>query len=1122
MEIPPGELLPSNASMSHQDTEQVLFSMMSPLRTGIKFINHLTETADMNGFFYEYYYNGAGVSVSDIDNDGLQDILFISSLRENHLYLNQGGLTFKNITIPSGLGRSTGFRTGVTNVDINNDGWMDYYVSKSGKYDDPSRRKNELWINQGLNGDGIPVFKEQASGYNLDIEMCSTQAVFFDYDMDGDLDMFLVNHYTAPFDYREMDKLSKKQGILTGDRLYQNRGGKFVDVTTGSGIANTSRLSYGLGVSVGDLNNDQWPDVYVSNDYEGKDYLYLNNGNSTFREVSNAAMGHTSFYSMGTDIADVNNDGWLDIMSLDMMAEDNYTMKTSMSGMDPAKFWGVVDMGLHYQYMYNALQINNGPGPEGIPKFSDIAQLAGVASTDWSWGPLFFDMNNDGFKDIFVPNGIKKDFRNNDFAMKRKIMTDTARPKDKKARDSFINRVLQEMPGRKKLNYFFKNNGDLSFENKTGQWVLDIPTSSNGAAYADLDNDGDLEIIVNNSDDVSMIYKNNTIELGLGNYLRFDFSGPGKNIFGMGARVKVRYGDTQQIQEHYLTRGFQSSVGTGLHFGLGKINKVDTILVTWPDGKQQQFTNTAANQTITLSYDEAARVNLEEKKERKPLFATITATETGVEWRHEENFFNDFERESLLPHKLSAFGPALAIGDFDGDGLEDFFLGGAKNQKPVLYKQKANSSFEVVVQEGFADSKKYEDVDAVFFDADRDGDLDLYVVSGGNEAIQGSPYYQDRIYENNNGKFVYHPDFLPSFAVSGSCVCTFDFDEDGDLDLFVGGRQYPGRYPTPVSSYLLRNDSEKNKIRFTDITAQALPQLREIGMVTDAICVDLNQDNKQDLVLVGEWMQPRIFYNAAGGFREMTTKAGFENTTGWWNAISAADFDSDGDLDLVAGNLGLNYKYKASNEKPFKVYATDFDQTGTFDIVLGYYEGSDLYPLRGRQCSSGQMPFIKKKFPTYDAFARATLEDVYGEEQLGNAIQYSAHTFATTYFENQGNGSFQSHILPKLAQITSVNDMVVEDFDQDGKLDLILAGNLYGAEVETPRNDAGIGLFLQGDGHGNFHPKPMYETGLHIEGEARHMSKIELANRKTLVIIAVNNERPVFLDPVKMTLDESY
>ncbi len=1100
-------------SEESDEEEPALFSLLSPLETGVKFINQLTETADMNGFFYEYYYNGAGVSISDINNDGLQDILFISNLRKNQLYLNLGNLKFENITENSGLKQSSGYCTGVTNVDINNDGWMDYYISKSGIYDDSSKRKNELWINQGLNDQGIPTFKEDASKYDLDIDLCSTQAAFFDYDLDGDLDMFLINHYTSPFDYNLVDQLIKRKGILTGDRLYQNQNGKFRDVTQKAGITNTSRLSYGLGISIGDLNNDRWPDVYVSNDYEGKDFLYLNNGDGTFRDVANEATNHVSYASMGTDIADINNDGWMDFMSLDMMAPDNYTMKTSMSAMDTKKFADVVDKGLHYQYMYNALQINNGvPAQGGVPIFSDIAQLAGVASTDWSWGPLFFDMNNNGYKDIFISNGIIRDFRNIDFVIKQRTRKDKVKSED---REAFINSVLNEMPPRKKLNYFFKNNGDLSFENKSNQWVLDIPSSSNGAAYGDLDNDGDLDLVVNNANDASLIYKNQATELGLGNFLKINLEGSSDNINGIGARVTVKAGKDIQVQEHYLTRGFQSSIGTGLHFGLGEIEKIEMVMITWPDGRQQQLDNVLTNQTLTLKYAHANGNVANIETGGNPLFSSIDNNEIGIDWKHQENKFDDFKRESLLPHKMSQFGPAMAIGDFNGDQLEDVFLGGAKNQEAILFKQNSDGSFEPSRQDVFENQKEYEDVDALFLDADGDGDLDLYVVSGGNEMGINSPQYQDRLYENNHGVFVHYPEALPMFTISASCVRSIDYDADGDLDLIVGGRQFPGKYPTPVDSYLLRNDSQNGKIKYTDVTNDIIPDLNKIGMVTDALTIDLNKDGKQDLVLVGEWMQVRLFFNSNTGFKEMTKAAGLENATGWWNTVKAADFDGDGDLDLIAGNLGLNYKYKASVEKPFEIYGSDFDLSGTFDIVLGYYEGESLYPLRGRSCSSSQIPFIEKKFATYDAFGKASLEEVYGKDKLRASINYSVQTFATTYFENQGDGTFLSRPLANLAQTTSVNDIAIDDFDNDGNMDLILVGNLYGSEVETPRNDAGVGLFMRGDGKGNFTAMPMHKSGLLVRGEARSIKKLKTADDKSIIIVAMNNGKPKLVRTIK-------
>ncbi len=1085
-------------------TTTSLFTLLNPINTGINFINKLTETADMNGFFYEYYYNGAGVSIADINNDGLKDILFISNLRKNKLYLNLGGLKFKDITKESGLSASTGFRTGVTNVDINHDGLMDFYISKSGKYKNPDKRRNELWVNQGIDDSGIPLFKEQAASYNLDSDMYSTQASFFDYDRDGDLDMFLINHYITPFKYSEVDQLIKQKGKLTGDRLFENVNGKFKDITQLAGLTNTNRLSYALGVSIGDVNNDGWPDVYVANDYEGKDYLYINNKNGTFTDIANTAMQHTSFYSMGTDVGDLNNDGWLDIITLDMMAEDNYTAKTSMSAMNTSKFESVVDRGLGYQYMYNTLQINNGTvAKNNFPVFSDVAQLAGIATTDWSWGPLIFDMDNDGLNDIFISNGIKKDFRNNDFILKQQRRKDSIKTTD---RSAFIKEVLQEMPERKKQNYFFKNNGDLSFSNMNNKWVQDIPSSSNGTSYADLDNDGDLEIIVNNADDVSLIYKNNSREYDLGNYVKFKFKGSLKNPAGVGARVALIFSDNIQVKEFFYSRGFQSTVGNGLHFGLGQKDTIPTIKVTWPDGKEQILKNMVGNREITLDYKNAEPSNNNETKESLITFKTNGVLNNSITWKHKENTFDDFERELLLPHKMSRLGPALAVTDYNGDGLDDVFIGGAKGQAPVLYQQTTNGSFKPVQQSVFTNQSDYEDVNAYFFDMDQDGDEDLYIVSGGNESSVNSERYEDRIFENKSGTFQLVKKALPKIYVSGSIIVPFDYDGDNDLDIFVGGRQFPGRYPSPVSSYLLRNDSKPNEILFKEVSAKNFPDLKNLGMVTDAIAIDIDHNGAKDLIVVGEWMPIRLFLNNNNTFKDASSSFGFDNTTGWWNTIEAGDFDKDGDLDLVVGNLGLNYKYKASQEKSFNIYSDDFDDNGSFDIVLGYYQGNNIYPLRGRQCSSDQMPFIKKKFPSYDAFGKASLAQVYGNEKLDGAIKYKAKTFASTYFENTGKNNFKAKPLPNWAQKTSVNAIVLEDFNNDDHLDMLLAGNLYNSEVETPRNDSGFGTLLFGDGKGAFRSEKLLKTGLYINGEVKNIAKLKISNNRSALLVAKNND----------------
>jgi hypothetical protein len=809
---------------------------------------------------------------------------------------------------------------------------------------------------------------------------------------------------------------------------------------------------------------------------------------------------------MGNDLADFNNDGWPDIVTLEMMAEDNYTMKTSKGMMNMNHFQTLIDLDLHHQYMYNTLQMNNGIlNNDSTPVFSDIAQLAGVSSTDWSWAPLLFDMDNDGLKDLFIANGIKRDFINEDYLMyvgKRfKEITESGRM-DK---NELITSVLNQMPDRKKVNYFFRNNGDLTFDNKNSEWAENIPTCSNGSAYADFDNDGDMDIIVNNSESPSFIYKNNARENNLGNYLQFRFIGPKMNPLGIGAKIIVKQSDKTQVQEQYLSRGFQSSVSPVIHFGVGSDKVVPEIRVIWPDWKEQVILNVAVNQTLTLSYIDAKQSH-EFTNVKPSLFSDITKS-MQLNHKHEENKFNDFERESLLPHKMSDPGPGMAVGDVNNDGLEDFYIGGAKGFPGKLYFQ-TNNGFKSSGNKPWSEDSGCEDVKATFFDADNDGDLDLYVVSGSNEYEEGSPYLQDRLYMNDgSGNFRKNKTAFPEMRESGSCVAACDFDGDGDMDLFVGGRQKPGKYPLPASSHLLRNDSKGGNVIFTDVTPTRAPLLNNIGMVTDAVFTDIDGDGKSDLVIVGEWMTVRVFKNANDKFEEITETAGLSEETGWWNCVAAADFDHDGDIDLIAGNLGLNSKYKASKKYPFEIYSKDFDNNGSLDIVLAYFNNDTLYPLRGLESSYNQLTFIKKKFPTYRAFGKATLSDVYGTDNLQNALNYKASNFATCYFENMGNGTFKTRPLCNMAQISSVNSIVVEDVNNDGHPDLVLAGNLYGSEAETPRNDASFGLFLKGDGKGDFEPVPAMQSGLFIRGETREIHLITLGrNRNRGIIAAKNNE----------------
>ncbi len=1090
-----------------------LFSIVSPKETGISFVNKIKESMYMNGLTYEYLYNGSGLAVGDLNNDDLIDIFFVSSLSKNELYLNTGNLKFKNITRDAGVEGTYGFSTGVTMVDINSDGKLDIYVCKSGKFNDPNKRKNELFINKGNNENGIPVFKEEASKYNLDLPHQSTQAAFFDYDKDGDLDMFLLNHGTDPSYNAEPEKipeLLKKEASLQSDRLFRNDNGKFIDVSDSSGMLNNA-ISFGLGVAIGDLNNDSWSDVLVGQDYSEKDHLYINQQDGTFKEVIQKAVKHISNFSMGNDIADFNNDGLLDFITVDMVSESSYEIKTSMSGMSPERFYELTDYGLHHQYMFNTLQLNNGNfGTDNIPAFSDVAQLAGVSNTDWSWAPLFFDMDNDGYKDLFVSNGIKRDFRNNDYVKYKekrivRYIKDQKTTKDpKKLLEDYIKDLMSRIPTKNKNNLFFRNNGDLTFAKKNSNWNINALTSTTGAAYADFDNDGDLDVVTNNVDDFAFIYRNNTTELNVGNnFVQIQLKGQKNNPNGIGARVILEHDNNKQLIEQNLSRGFQSSVSKKIHFGVGISKTIEKLTVIWPDGKRQSLTDLAPNKTYTLDYKNIQ--NIQQNIELTLPFFTDITSKSNIKYRHQENEYDDFKRESLLPHRMSQFGPALAVADVNGDDLDDFYIGGALEFSGKLFTQNQDGTFQENENATvlWNSERKYEDTGAIFFDVDADGDQDLYVVSGGNEYKDNSLGLQDRLYINDGQGNFSKSNALPKLRASGGVVKTADYDNDGDLDLFIGGRQVPGKYPYPVTSTILRNDLQNGKLVFTNITPELAPGLYNIGMVTDANWVDIDNDKDLDLIVVGEWMAITILKNENGEYIK-SPNTGLENHIGWWNTINSADFDNDGDIDFVVGNLGLNYKYKATEKEPFEIYTKDFDDNGTLDIVLGYYDGGNLVPLRGRQCTSQQVPIIKEKFPTYELFGKATLKEVYGEKNMKGALHYAATNFASSYLENNGDGTFQIHPLPNRAQLSSVNTILIDDFNDDGDLDILIAGNLYGSEVETPRNDASYGLLLTGNGKGNFEPVDMKTSGVCVPDDVKASASIKLTNAKKGILFAKN------------------
>ncbi len=1061
------------------------FSSIPPEESGITFNNVLTETDTLNYFTYPYLYLGGGVATGDINNDGLSDIFFAGNMVENQLYLNKGNWQFEDITEKAGIGGSKKWYTGATLCDINEDGWLDIYICVSGKEGD---MRNELYLNnQNL------TFTEAAEKYGIADPGPSIQSTFFDFDLDGDLDLFVGNYPAMSFSTPNKVYKYKMDNLVweESDHLYENKGnGLFEDVSEKSSIAN---FGLTLGISAADFNGDGYPDLYVSNDFSTPDRFFINQKNGTFKDELKESTYQNSLFGMGCDAADYNNDGLTDLLQVDMTPEDNRRSKENMASMNPALFWSTVEHGFHYQYMYNALQLNQGINHEGHLQFSNVARLAGVAMTDWSWAPLFADFDNDGFKDVFVTNGIKRDVNNKDYFDELKTKINFS--------GSMAAVSHKDIPSEPVPNQVFRNKGNLTFENTSEQWKLDLSGFSHGTAYADFDNDGDLDLVVNNMDQVASLYDNQVSANQ--SFLRVKLQGPASNPFGIGTKAFVFQKEKLQFQELTLTRGFQSSVEPILHFGLGNDPDIDSLKIIWSDGNQAILLDIPTNQVLTVSYGQAQMVASYNEPTGR-FFEDITAN-SGITFQHQENFYNDFLFEPLLPHQTSRMGSGIAVGDMNGDGLEDFFIGNAKDAPGALYLQTVNGKF---MEQGgpWSQDVAAEDMDALFFDVDNDNDLDLYVVSGGNEFARTPELMQDRLYLNNgNGQFVKNMESLPEMHTSGSRVKAADFDSDGDLDLFVGGKMQPARYPIADRSYVLRNEGIRNGVpKFTDITAELSEDLTNPGIVTDALWSDFNGDGLVDLILVGEWMPVMFFENAKTRFIDRTEAVGSNSHVGWWYSIAEGDFNNDGDMDYVAGNLGLNYKYQASADEPFELYAGDFDKNRRLDIVLGYHQDGKKYPLRGRQCSSEQIPNIKHKFKDYKSFASATLTDVYGEKNLDTALHLKATHFASSVFINDGK-SFIVNELPSQAQFSSVNGIVVQDINADDKLDLILAGNLYASEVETPRNDASLGLVLFGNGAGSFVPISPNQSGLYLPGDVKDLQAIRVGDGFALVSL-VNND----------------
>ncbi|NOY36122.1 MAG: VCBS repeat-containing protein [Chlorobi bacterium] len=1077
---------------------KTLFSLLSPSATHVDFTNKLTETEQFNIIEYLYFNNGAGVAAGDINNDGLTDLYFTANQLPDKLYLNKGNLRFEDITEKAGVAGTGDWKTGVTMADVNGDGFLDIYVCHVGNYKG-IRGKNELFINQGN-----LTFQEEAHAYGLDFQGFSTQAAFFDYDMDGDLDMYLLNHSVHTSRSYGGVALRLEQDVRAGDRLYRNdeAEGKrvFHDVTSRAGIF-SSQIGYGLGVNICDINNDGFPDIYVSNDFHENDYLYINNGNGTFSERLTDFIAHTSRSSMGNDVGDFNNDGLLDIIVLDMLPEEEKIQKQSGGEDDYQLFELKLKYGYYYQFVRNTLQLNLGGG-----LFSEIGRLAGIYATDWSWSPLFCDVDNDGWKDLFITNGIYRRANDLDYV---KFLTGNNRYFPAKDNRNVPDRVLYEkMPLYPNINYLYHNNGDLTFTNKAKAWGFETRSYSNGSTYADLDNDGDLDLIVNNINDKAFIYRNNAEKRLNNHYLSVKFKGDGLNTRGIGARVTLFWNGRKQVAEQFATRGFMSATSDVLHFGLGQVNLIDSLVVRWPDRSEQIIKNVPADKTITLDMRNAGTPEKGNGQEHDTMKLFAQTRIPGLQYRHKEDPYVDFNRERLIPHSLSAEGPAMAVGDVNGDGLEDLFIGGAAGQAARIFIQQTNGTFSPLNTPMFLKDHFTEDIDAALFDADGDGDADLYIVRGGNDVPDGNPLLADRLlFNDGKGVFKSKKGSLPYLAHNGSCVRPGDFDGDGDTDLFVGSRSVPGAYGWSPVQVLLENDGNGF---FKNVTEPILNDLNNAGMVTDAGWMDYDRDGDPDLVVAGEWMRIRVFRNDNGTFTDVTAAAGLDETSGWWNCIQVADIDRDGDLDLIAGNLGLNSILKASVKEPVEMYLNDFDNNGSLDQVICSYHNGISYPVASLDELAAQISGLEKKYPDYADFGGKTAKDIFGEKTLNQSVLKKAVLFESCIFLNNGKGVFEIKKLPIMAQFSPVRDILVRDFDLDGNTDIVLVGNDYPVRPSIGRYDASYGWCLLGDHHQRYHVLMPVESGLEIKGDARRILPIEIHGNACLVVAVNNGELNIF------------
>ncbi len=1083
-------LLCLNALLSCHTEEETktiptpLFELLPPTITGVNFENTLKPDINFNILEYDYFYNGGGVGAGDFNQDGLMDIYFTGNQVSSKLYLNKGDFQFEDVTEQAGVG-TRNWATGVAIADVNNDGLQDIYVCYAGHLD-ASKRINQLFINQGIK-EGKPFFSEEAAAYGIAVSGYSTQAAFFDYDRDGDLDLYVANHDRSKLNPNNPQKKVNDGTANSTDKLLKNEGGKFVDVSSEAGITHEG---YGLGITIGDINMDGWPDVYVANDFIFDDLLYINNGNGTFTESIRKYIQHTSRFSMGCDIADYNNDAYPDIVVLDMLPADNKRQKLMGTTSTNYLFEVSLRQGYLPQYVRNMLQLNNGPDRNGDYSFSEIGRLAGVYKTDWSWSPLFADFDNDGWKDLFITNGIPRDITNNDFVAYR----DTEISLGKDTYTKRVQKLLAKVDQLEPVNIpnrAFKNNGDLTFTDQCHVWGLTDKGFSNGGISTDLDNDGDLDIVVNNLNAKPFIYKNNSEQKEKNNFLRIKFTG----AIQQGVNVYLHHAGTRQFQELSPTRGFESSQENIIHFGMGKERDVDTLEINWTDGKQQILTNIAVNQVLTIDHKNSSLPSRKIKVKDRPVFKEITYI-SGLDFVHRENIdFEDFDHEPLLPHRFSRSGPCLAAGDVDGNGLEDVFVGGSAKIAGYMFFQQPSGKF--VVRE--MPDPGFEDTAALLFDADSDNDLDLFVVSGGNEYNALSPPYQDRLYINDgNGNFTRNKKALPAEYSSGSCVSAGDFDNDGDLDLFVGGRVVPGNYPAAPESFILQNNGKGN---FTDATLAIAPAIKNLGMITAATWTDFDGDSLSDLVLVGEFMPICLFKNNRG---KLNLVEELSHTLGWWNTIAGDDFDKDGDIDFMVGNLGLNNKYEAAADHPVTLYGIDINHNDRYLSILTYYINGTEYTDLNRDQIASRYPGIKARFKSYQQFATATFHEIFTEKELEDAKVLKASYFKSIYLQNNGRGKFDIKPLPLIAQFSTVQAIAIKDFDGDGNLDALLAGNSFNADYTTGRYDASSGVLLKGNGKGAFEVVSKAKSGLDFQGEVRQLKVFSLKD-KVCVLGGVNS-----------------